>query len=114
MSYSLKGLTFLVTGIIDSGSLALAIAKQIQAEGGGIICTGLGKTNYHQNLSEKASSYLEKSYESFSNTIKEELGKDTMILPLDVTLDQSIEEVAETLKKKRHSTQWISSFNCNG
>ncbi|MCB1141390.1 MAG: SDR family oxidoreductase [Leptospiraceae bacterium] len=100
MNNSLKGLTFLVTGIIDSGSLALSIAKQIRSEGGDVICTGLGKTKYHENLSEKAISYLEKSYESFSKTIEEELGKETMTLPLDVTLDKSIEEVADTLEAK--------------
>lgn len=100
MNYPLKDLTFLITGIIDSGSLALSIAKQIQAEGGNIVCTGLGKTPYHQNISEKASSFLEKTYESFNKTIQTELGSDVLTLPLDVTLDQSIEDLANKLKDK--------------
>ena len=100
MNHPLKGLTFLVTGIIDSGSLALSIAKQIQAEGGNIVCTGLGKTPFHQNLSEKAISYLENTYQSFTKTIQTELGSDVITLPLDVTLDQSIEEIANNLKQK--------------
>jgi enoyl-[acyl-carrier protein] reductase I len=100
MNYPLKGMTFLITGIIDSGSLALFIAKQVQAEGGKVVCTGLGKTPYHLNLSEKAISYLENTYDSFTKTIQTEFGNDVLTFPLDVTLDQSIEDLANVLKEK--------------
>ena len=88
----LKNCNLLITGITDSGSLALAAAKQTQKEGAKLICTGLGLTPFHQNLSDKAKAYLEKTYSDFQETIAKELGSDTITLPLDVTIDASIED----------------------
>lgn len=96
----LKNCTVLITGITDSGSLALAIAKQVQKEGANLVCTGLGVTPYHSNLSDKAKSYLEKTYSDFQNTISKELGTDTLTLPLDVTIDESIDLTTKTLAEK--------------
>jgi enoyl-[acyl-carrier protein] reductase I len=100
MEAPLKNTTTLVTGITDSNSLALACAKQIKKEGGNIICSALGLTNFHSNLSDKAKAYLEKTYSDFQKTIESELGKDTPTLAMDVTLDGSIEEAAKKLKEK--------------
>lgn len=96
----LKNCNLLITGITDSGSLALAAAKQTQKEGAKLICTGLGLTPFHQNLSDKAKAYLEKTYSDFQETIAKELGSDTITLPLDVTIDASIEEASNLLKQK--------------
>ncbi|MBP7281837.1 MAG: SDR family oxidoreductase [Leptospiraceae bacterium] len=93
----LKNCTVLITGITDSGSLALAIAKQTKKEGAELVCTGLGITPYHSNLSDKAKSYLEKTYSDFQETISKELGKDTITLPLDVTIDESIDFTTKEL-----------------
>jgi enoyl-[acyl-carrier protein] reductase I len=67
--YPLKSCTILITGITDSGSLALAVAKQAKKEGAELICTGLGLTPYHNNLSDKAKAYLEKTFSDFKETI---------------------------------------------
>lgn len=103
MDAPLKGCTFLITGITDEGSLALTVAKQVVKEGGQVICTGLGKTSFHKSLSEKAQAYLENTYKNFENTIKKELGPDVLTFPLDVTIDQSIEEFSVLLKEKNIS-----------
>ena len=99
MNLPLSGTTILVTGITDKASLALAIAKQIQKEGAKIVCSGLGLTKHHAGLSEKAASYLDRTFKDFQETIKQELG-DVLTFPLDVTLDGSIEEFAESLKSQ--------------
>ncbi|MCB1178316.1 MAG: SDR family oxidoreductase [Leptospiraceae bacterium] len=98
MELPLKGCTYLITGITDSGSLAMSIAKQVIKEGGKVICTGLGLTNYHTGLSDKAKSYLENTYSSFQETVKNDLG-DVITHRLDVTLDESIEELSDYLIK---------------
>lgn len=91
---------FLITGITDSGSLALASAKQVKKEGAELICSGLGLTQFHSNLSDKAKAYLEKTYSDFQETIFKELGADTLTFPLDVTIDASIDEATRFLKDK--------------
>jgi enoyl-[acyl-carrier protein] reductase I len=97
---SLKDTTILITGITDSNSLALACAKQAKNEGAKLVCTALGLTKHHANLSDKAKAYLEKTYQDFEKTIETELGKETVTIPLDVTLDGSIEETTDSLKSK--------------
>ncbi len=99
--YPLENCTILITGITDSGSLALAIAKQVKKEGAELVCTGLGLTPYHTNLSDKAKLYLEKTYSDFQETISKELGKDTVTLPLDVTIDESIDFTTKALVDKK-------------
>ncbi|HNE56355.1 MAG TPA: SDR family oxidoreductase, partial [Leptospiraceae bacterium] len=96
----LQNCNILITGITDLGSLALAAARQVKKEGANLICTGLGLTPYHSNLSDKAKAYLDKTYSDFKETIAKEFGDDTLTLPLDVTLDGSLEDVANTLKAK--------------
>jgi enoyl-[acyl-carrier protein] reductase I len=98
MKPPLDGHLFLVTGITDANSLALTCAKQILNEGGKIICTGLGKTKFHSNLSEKSAAFLDRTYNDFVEVIQKEFGKDAITLPMDVTLEDSIGEVTEYLK----------------
>lgn len=96
----LEGYKFLITGITDSGSLALKIAKQVMAEGGTVVCSGLGFTPYHKGLSEKAENFLKKTYASFEETIQKELGSSVETFPLDVTLDDCMAEFGKDLQKK--------------
>jgi len=100
MQNALKGQTILVSGITDKASLALAIAKEIKNQGANLVCTGLGKTTHHAGLSEKAGAYLERTYTDFQTTIQEELGKDVMTFPMDVTLDGSVTDFAAGCKTK--------------
>jgi len=100
MKKPLDGYKYLITGITDSGSIALRIAKQVIEEGGSIVCTGLGLTPHHKGLSEKAESFLKKTYESFQSTIASELGGDVLCFPLDVTLDACMEEFGRELQSR--------------
>ena len=43
--------TFLITGIADENSLAMKTAEKILANNGKVVCTGLGVTPFHKNLS---------------------------------------------------------------
>ena len=61
----LSNTTFLITGIADKHSLAMFVAKQIIKQGGKVVCTGLGVSKHHTNLSEKAKGFLNKNYEDF-------------------------------------------------
>jgi enoyl-[acyl-carrier protein] reductase I len=49
----LENQTFLITGIADENSLAMKTAEKILENNGKIVCTGLGVTPFHNNLSEK-------------------------------------------------------------
>jgi enoyl-[acyl-carrier protein] reductase I len=49
--------TFLITGIADENSLAMKTAEKILKNNGKVVCTGLGVTSFHKNLSEKAESF---------------------------------------------------------
>lgn len=53
--------TFLITGIADEHSLAMYAAKEIIKNGGKVVCTGLGVSRFHENLSDKAKSFLNKT-----------------------------------------------------
>ena len=98
MTKSLENTTILITGITDSGSLALSIARQAREEGANIVCSGLGRTAHHQGLSEKAANFLDSTYAAFEQTVRSELGAETPTFPLDVTLDGSIQDFANALK----------------
>ncbi|MCR9145501.1 MAG: SDR family oxidoreductase [bacterium] len=100
MNENLKGTTVLITGITDAGSLAMSIARQVREEGGHIVCSGLGRTPHHADLSERAAAFLDSTYEAFESTVKSELGADTPTFPLDVTLDGSIEDFCGALQAK--------------
>ena len=79
--------TFLITGIADENSLAMKTAEKILANNGKVVCTGLGVTPLHKNLSEKAESFLNKNFEDFENACKKVLGKPSAMLVLISTLD---------------------------
>lgn len=91
--------TFLITGIADKKSLAMYVAKEIIKHGGKVICTGLGVSPYHLNLSEKAKSFLNRNFNDFKRAVKEELGESSVEI-LDVTLDENMEDFAKNLSQK--------------
>ncbi|MFL9844600.1 SDR family oxidoreductase [Flavobacterium rhizosphaerae] len=95
-----NGQTFLITGIADENSLAMYVAKQVKANGGNVICTGLGVTQFHKGLSEKAKAFLDKNHDDFIEAVNNGLGSDTVTEVLDVTLDENIEDFARSLKEK--------------
>lgn len=88
-----KGETFLITGIADAGSLAMYVAKEVIANGGKVVCTGLGMSPFHQHLSDKAAQFLTKSFEDFNKAVHAELGNVPTAV-LDVSLDESMEAFA--------------------
>lgn len=91
--------TFLITGIADKHSLAMYVAKEIIKQGGKVVCTGLGVSAHHENLSEKAKTFLTKNFQDFKQAVSEELG-DASVEILDVTLDENIESFAKNLSDK--------------
>lgn len=92
--------TFLITGIADKHSLAMYVAKEIIKQGGGVICTGLGISSHHTNLSEKAKAFLTKNFQDFKLAVTEELGNDASVEILDVTLDKNIDSLARKLSDR--------------
>lgn len=91
--------TFLITGIADEHSLAMYAAKEIIKNGGKVVCTGLGVSPFHENLSDKAKSFLNQNFEDFKSSVKESLG-DAMVAILDVSIDENIEAFAKELSDK--------------
>ncbi len=96
----LKGKTFLITGIADKHSLAMYVAKKIIEFGGNVVCTGLGVSQHHQHLSDKAKMFLENTFKDFQKCVEEELGKDSLSRVMDVTLDGSIDDFCQEMKQK--------------
>jgi len=96
----LENQTFLITGIADENSLAMKTAEKILENNGKVVCTGLGVTPFHNNLSEKAAGFLNKNYEDFEAACKKVLGDDVYTASLDVTLPESLKFLAEDLKSK--------------
>ncbi len=92
----LSNTTFLITGIADKHSLAMYAAKEIIKHGGKVVCTGLGVSAHHSQLSDKAKSFLTQNFEDFKLAVREELG-DSAVEILDVTLDDNIESFARSL-----------------
>ena len=93
----LENQTYLITGIADEHSLAMFVAKEIVKHGGKVICTGLGVSPFHSDLSERARQYLSKTFEDFKSAVERELGS-ARVEVLDVTLDENIESLAQKLR----------------
>jgi enoyl-[acyl-carrier protein] reductase I len=98
-TYMLSNTTFLITGIADKNSLAMYVAKEIVKQGGKVICTGLGVSAHHTDLSEKAKGFLSQNFEDFKDAITQELGSSSVEI-LDVTIDANIASFARTLSEK--------------
>ncbi|MEP2937339.1 MAG: SDR family oxidoreductase [Gilvibacter sp.] len=92
----LKDKTFLITGIADAGSLAMYTAKEIIKAGGSVICTGLGVSEFHEALSDRAKAFLNKNFEDFKASVRRELG-DARVDILDVTLEENVDSFAQKL-----------------
>jgi enoyl-[acyl-carrier protein] reductase I len=95
----LSNATFLITGIADKHSLAMYVAKEIIKQGGKVICTGLGVSPHHANLSEKAKAFLAKNFQDFKHAVAEELGNASTEI-LDITLDENIDSLARNLSER--------------
>jgi enoyl-[acyl-carrier protein] reductase I len=95
-----KGKTYLITGIADEHSLAMYVAKEIIKNGGDVVCTGLGVSKYHKNLSDKAQQFLSDSYAQFEKSVRRELGDKVLTHDLDVTLNDSVQEFCDLLRSK--------------
>lgn len=93
----LAGKTFLITGIADAQSLAMYTAKEIIAMGGKVVCTALGVSEHHGNLSERAQAYLNKNFEDFQAAVHQELGPEVPTAVLDVTLEENVADFAKKL-----------------
>jgi enoyl-[acyl-carrier protein] reductase I len=102
-----KGKTYIITGIADKHSLAMYVAKEIIKNNGKVICTGLGVSPFHKNISERAQAFLEESYQNFKNSVEEELGKDVKTYILDVTLPQGIEAFCNDLKSDHQTVDGL-------
>ncbi len=89
--------TFLITGIADAQSLAMYVAKAVIQQGGQVICTGLGVSDYHHDLSDRATDYLNRSFADFKKAVHETLGSEVRTDVLDVTLPQQVEAYAQQL-----------------
>ena len=100
MSARLEGRRILVTGIADDNSLALSVARSIAEAGAQLVCAGLGPTTHHTNVSEAGKRYLEQSKETFEATVRKHLGSDTPVLTLDASLDGSLDEAGDELRKR--------------
>ncbi|GGE08706.1 SDR family oxidoreductase [Psychroflexus salis] len=92
------GKTFLITGIADEKSLAMYVAKAIIDHGGKVVCTGLGVSKHHENLSDKAKQFLNATHADFQKSVHQELGKETKTEILDVTLPESIDDFCTSMK----------------
>lgn len=95
----LNNTTFLITGIADKHSLAMYVAKEILKQGGKVICTGLGVSPYHQQLSERAKAFLNATFDDFKTAVHAELGPVDVEI-LDATLDENIDDLAQRLANR--------------
>jgi len=92
--------TYLITGIADDHSLATGVAQRLVADGHRLVCTGLGLTEHHTGLSDRARSFLQRTYESFDEAVTRLFGADTLRFPLDVTLEASLSDLATRLDEE--------------
>jgi enoyl-[acyl-carrier protein] reductase I len=96
----LIGKTYWITGIVDDKSLAFITAKRLLEEGASLVCTGLGPTPYHQDLSERSATFLNRTYDEFYDTIKSKLDENVLAVPLDASQQESVDDFARLLKEK--------------
>lgn len=93
----LAGRRVLITGIADTSSLALAVAREATRQGATLVCAGLGPAPGQGHLSDSARAFLRQTYETFQGTVRDTLGPDTPTFPLDVSAEESIAEFVQAL-----------------
>lgn len=93
----LAGRAVLVTGVVDEASLATAVARELRAQGARVVCSGLGPTPHHPDLSARARRHLEGSFASFRRTVERELGPDAGTFACDLGSDASIADLGAEL-----------------
>ncbi len=96
----LKGKYFLITGIADKHSLAMYVAKKVVEFGGHVVCTGLGVSQHHEHLSDKAKQFLDNTYKDFQDCVHQELGAETLTAVMDVTLYGSMDDFCALMQAK--------------
>ncbi len=94
----LNGRRFLITGIADENSLALHIARTLKACGAELVCSGLGPTEHHENVSEAGQRYLKETFEAFREVVAKELGSETPTVVVDATVDATLVDASEMLR----------------
>ncbi len=97
---SLAGRRVLITGITDAASLAAWAARGARQAGAELVCTGLGLTPHHQGLSDRAEAHMSSAFESFQQTVAEELGAETPTFACDLSLDGSVRDLAASLAER--------------
>lgn len=99
-SPSLAGRTVLVTGITDPASLATAVAAELARRGARVVCSVLGPTPHHPDLSTRARDHLASALECARKTIEREIGPEAETLVCDVTRDGSLRNLARELARR--------------
>jgi enoyl-[acyl-carrier protein] reductase I len=90
----LAGRTVLVTGVVDPASLATAVAVELVRRGARVVCSALGPTRHHADLSDRARDHLATTFESCRKTVEREIGPEAEVIACDLTLDASIRDLA--------------------
>ncbi|PFG07020.1 enoyl-ACP reductase FabI [Bacillus sp. es.034] len=85
MTLSLKGKTYVVMGVANKRSIAWGIARSLHQSGARLIFTYAGER-------------FEKGVRDLAGTL--EGGKDSLVLPCDVTNDEDIEKCFATIKEE--------------
>lgn len=96
----LAGRRVLVTGIADVSSLALPVARELLASGAALVCTGVGPTPHHADLSPAAERYLRDARAAFESTVRDELGAEVPMLVADAAIEASLDDAAALLRER--------------
>jgi enoyl-[acyl-carrier protein] reductase I len=91
----------LVTGIADTASLALHIARQLAAQEAALVCAALGPAPGQSGLLEGARAFMARVCETFTRTVADELGPTVPTFRLDADAKESITALADELANKR-------------
>lgn len=83
MKLSVEGQTFVVMGVANKRSIAWGIAQSLHDAGANLVFTYAGER-------------LEKNVRQLA----ESLGKDSLVLPCDITIDEEIETCFKTIKEQ--------------
>jgi enoyl-[acyl-carrier protein] reductase I len=103
----LSGRCVLVSGIANETSLALPIAQVVRSAGAALVCTGLGPTRHHRDLSQAAEQYLRRAQDAYAATVRDHLGAEVPALIADATLENSLGDLAAELRRSGHALDGV-------